>query len=169
MTAPRERLMPPGVTGSMRELLEKWLELQRETLAHKCAGLDDARLREAAVPPSDLSLLGLVKHLTDVERHWFRRVLSGEDAPPRYYTDDDPDGDFRVGAEESAEALFATWREEIAVARERAAERELADTGRHHGRPVDLAWIYTHMIEEYARHLGHADLLRERLDGTTGY
>ncbi|MEV0280125.1 DinB family protein [Streptomyces sp. NPDC050610] len=160
----------PSTTADERAMLEGWLEQHRATLAAKCAGLDDARLREASVPPSDLTLMGLVRHMADVERGWFRRVLAGEDAPPIHYSDDDLDGDFRVTEQDTFADAFATWQHEIERAREAAASRSLDDLNRgahRSGDDFNLRWIMTHMIEEYARHNGHADLIRESIDGVT--
>jgi len=153
-------------------MLEAWLEYHRATLVMKCEGLTGAQLVERAVPPSALSLLGLVRHMAEVERHWFRRALAGEEAPDLYCTDEDPDGDFHPAADgvaaASPAAAFATLAAEWQHAREVAAARSLDDCGRRRGEPVSLRWVMVHMIEEYARHNGHADLLRERLDGSTG-
>jgi uncharacterized damage-inducible protein DinB len=162
------RVDPPYVADE-RAMLEAWLDYHRATLAWKCEGLDDARLRQRAVPPSSLSLLGLVRHMADVERNWFRRVLGGEDVPGLYWTDDDPDGDFdNVDAADVQEA-FATWRAECDHARRAAAAApSLEATGLRRGETVSLRWILVHMVEEYARHNGHADFLRERIDGTVG-
>ncbi|MFD5425943.1 DinB family protein [Streptomyces sp. NPDC127084] len=161
----------PSTTAGERDMLEGWLDFHRETLAQKCAGLDDKQLRETSAPPSDLNLLGLVRHMAEVERHWFRRILVDEDAPPLYYTDEDPDGDHHVTADDTWEQAHGAWQGEIARARRLAAPRSLDDlsagTSRS-GEPFNLRWIYVHMIEEYARHNGHADLLRERIDGATG-
>ncbi len=161
----------PAYDLGERAMLDAWLDYHRATLASKCSGLDDSQLRERSVRPSTLSLLGLVRHMAEVERSWFRRVLGGEDAEPIYYSDpDDPDGDFdNVDTADVAEA-FATWRAECDRARELAADAvDLEVTGvKRSGEPVTLRWILTHMIEEYARHNGHADLLRERIDGTVG-
>ncbi|GAB2813270.1 DinB family protein [Streptomyces daliensis] len=164
------RTIPEG-TLSERAMLEGWLDFHRGTLLRKCAGLDDEELRRASVPPSELTLLGLVRHLTDVERHWFRRVFGGEDIPTLYYTDEDPDADFRVDGPGTAEETFAAWHREVALGRACAEGHALDTLGRpaHGGPGPSLRWIYTHMIEEYARHNGHADLLRERVDGTTGF
>jgi uncharacterized damage-inducible protein DinB len=163
-----DRIDPP-YEGGERAMLDAWLDFHRATLAMKCDGLSDAQLRERAVPPSTLSLLGLVRHMADVERNWFRRVLGGEDAPPLYWSDDDPDGDFdNVDSADVAEG-FAAWRSECERARQAAAAApSLETTGLRRGEPVSLRWILVHMIEEYARHNGHADLLRERIDGTVG-
>ncbi len=157
----------PPLIAEERRMLEAWLDYHRETLAMKCEGLTEAQLREASTPPSPLSLLGLVRHMTDVERTWFRRVLGGADAPPLYWTDENRDGDFDLVEADFATDI-ATWRAEIEVAREVAAGRTLDDTGERRGSCTACAGIYVHMIEEYARHNGHADLIRERVDGATG-
>ncbi len=151
-------------------MLESWLDFHRATLLRKCAGLDDARLRQAAVPLSPLTLLGLLRHMAEVERAWFRRVLGGEEAPPLYYSDEDLDGDFRVTADDGWDEVHRTWHREVTAARETVTDRSLDDlsTGTRRGERYSLRWIYVHMIEEYARHNGHADLIRERVDGTTG-
>jgi uncharacterized damage-inducible protein DinB len=154
-----------------RDTLVSWLDYQRSTLAWKCEGLTAEQLRERAVPPSSLSLLGLVRHMADVERSWFRRTLSGEDAPPLFWSDEHPDGDFDLVDGADADEALATWRAECEVSRERQAAAESLDTAglhRRSGELISLRWIMIHMIEEYARHNGHADFLRERLDGATG-
>ncbi|MET9395579.1 DinB family protein [Streptomyces sp. NPDC006624] len=162
----------PATTADERTMLEGWLDFHRRTLAWKCDGLTDEQLRSAAVPPSDMSLMGLVRHMTDVERHWFRRVLADEDAPPLHWSDEDPDGDFRLAGTDTWQEAYAAWQSEIATARRHSARFGLDDIseGRHRrtGERFNLRWLYTHMIEEYARHNGHADLLRERIDGATG-
>jgi uncharacterized damage-inducible protein DinB len=163
----QDRIDPPYEAGE-RAMLDAWLDYHRATLAMKCDGLSDAQLRERAVPPSTLSLLGLVRHMADVERNWFRRVLGGGDAPPLYWSDDDPDGDFdNVDTADVADG-FAVWRSACEWARQATAAASLETTGLRRGEPVSLRWILVHMIEEYARHNGHADLLRERIDGTVG-
>lgn len=168
MTTTPERTFPPYIADE-RAMLENWLEFHRDTLAMKCAGLDDEQLRTAGAPPSDLTLLGLVRHMAGVEQGWFRNVLGGEDASPLYLTADDPDGEFHDLDAADTDEAFATWRAEIAHARELARGRALDDTGLRRGKhEVSLRWIYVHMIEEYARHNGHADLIRERIDGVTG-
>ncbi|MFE9771749.1 DinB family protein [Streptomyces sp. NPDC005931] len=144
---------------------------QRATLEMKCAGLgDDVGLRSAE--PSALFLIGLVRHLADVERRWFRRVLADHDAPALSTSPDDPDGDFDGAANHPAtvDASWASWRAEVAYAEHFCTEIPHLDVG---GRDswrgtVSLRWVLIHMIEEYACHNGHADLLRERVDGATG-
>ncbi|MDF6022410.1 DinB family protein [Streptomyces sp. JH34] len=161
----------PALDAAERTMLEGWLDYHRATLAMKCAGLTDAQLREASVPPSEFTLLGLVRHLAENERGWFREVLAGEELPPIYGTDEDPDGEFHLTEQDTWEEARTTWEAEIEAARANAAKLGLDDlsagVGRA-GKPFTLRWIYTHMIEEYARHNGHADLVRERIDGATG-
>ncbi|MFF7471906.1 DUF664 domain-containing protein [Streptomyces sp. NPDC008092] len=162
----------PDVDADERTMLEGWLEFHRETLAVKCEGLTDAQLRTASVEPSPLSLMGLVRHMADVERNWYRRILTGAEAPPLYWSDADPDGDFHLTEADTWQEAHAAWRAEIEAARHAAAGFGLDDLskGRHRrtGEQFNLRWIHTHMIEEYARHNGHADLIRERIDGATG-
>ena len=159
----------PAPEADEREMLAGWLDYHRATLAWKCEGLTDEQLRQRSVPPSTMSLLGLVRHMTEVERSWFRRCVASEDAPPGYYSQGNPDGDFDdVDTAVAAEA-FATWQAECDCARAIvAAARSLDITGSGLTRQYSLRWIVTHMIEEYARHNGHADLLRERIDGSVG-
>ena len=164
------RPMPP-LDADERSTLEGWLDFHRATLALKCDGLDDQQAATAAVPPSAFTLTGLVQHLAEVERNWFRRVLAGEQAPPLFDPDadpDGPDGGFELAEGATLAAALDTWRGEVDAARARCTDRALDDTGRLGGQPVSLRWIYVHLIEEYARHNGHADLLRERIDGVTG-
>ncbi|AKU19152.1 hypothetical protein VV02_20550 [Luteipulveratus mongoliensis] len=154
-----------------RESLESWLELYRTTLPLKIAGLTAEQLCERPVSPSTLSLLGVTRHLTKVEHYWFTSVVAGIEAPA-LYCEHDPDGDFNNIGTEHALADVARFHEEVAGARDRA--RAVSDLsapllGRRRGQEVNLRWVYVHMIEEYARHLGHVDLLREAVDGTTGY
>ncbi len=166
-TAPR-RTDPPYVTDERRGL-EAWLEYHRATLLTKCAGLPPEQLAERSCPPSSMSLLGLVRHMADVERNWFRRVLGREDAPYLFYGDDpDDDGAFDRVDPARADDDLRVYEAEVAAARQVAQRHDLDDTGLRRGEDVPLRWIYLHMIEEYARHNGHADLLRERVDGVTG-
>ncbi|GAB3002872.1 DinB family protein [Streptomyces pseudoechinosporeus] len=162
----------PATTADERTMLEGWLDYHRQTLAWKGEGLTDAQLRTASVEPSELTLMGLVRHMAEVERGWFRKVLAAEDAGPIYYTEEDRDGEFHLSETDTWEEAYATWQAEIESARRNAARFGLDDIseGKHRrtGERFNLRWIYTHMIEEYARHNGHADLIRERIDGVTG-
>jgi uncharacterized damage-inducible protein DinB len=150
-------------------MLESWLDFHRATLLWKADGLDDDQLRLRSVPPSSLTLLGLVRHMAEVERWWFRRIIAGQDLPDIYCTEEMPDGDFDLVDDADPEADRATFLAEVEAARASAAARSLDVTGIHprHGE-VSLRWVMVHMIEEYARHNGHADLLRELIDGATG-
>jgi len=162
--------MPP-LNADERTTLESWLDFHRVTLAMKCEGLDDEQAAAASVPPSGLTLTGIVQHMAEVERNWFRRVFAGEQVPPIYDPGadiDGPDGGFELAEGSGLKEALGTWRAEIDRARERCAGRSLADTGRFLGQEVSLRWVFVHMIEEYARHNGHADLVRERIDGVTG-
>jgi Protein of unknown function (DUF664) len=156
--------------GDEREILTAYLDWHRATFELKCAGVPPERLSERSVAPSSLSLHGLVRHLAGVERWWFRVQFAREDVPMLYYSDDDPDQDFdRLGGD-VAEA-FDVWRAECERAREIvAAAPSLDATGIQlsTGKPIALRRILVHMIAEYARHNGHADLLRQRIDGATG-
>ena len=165
-----DRPLPP-LNADERTTLESWLDFHRATLAMKCEGLDDEQAAQTSVPPSGFTLTGLVQHMAEVERNWFRRVLAGEQAPPIYDPQADPrgpDGGFDLAEGATLPDALAAWQAEIARARDLCAARALTDTGRFMGQDVSLRWIYVHLIEEYARHNGHADLLRERIDGATG-
>lgn len=162
-----QRPNPPMNSGE-RETLEGWLDFHRATLARKCEGLTDEQAATASVPPSSFTLIGLVQHLAEVERNWFRRVL-GERVSTIYPPQaNGMDNGFDVAAGSSLSAALDTWRAEVSAATSSCADRPLTDVGSIHGQEVSLRWIYVHMIEEYARHNGHADLLRERIDGVTG-
>ena len=164
-----DRIEPPG-DADERTTLVAFLDYYRSTLALKCDGLDAAQLADRKVEPSPLSLLGLVRHIADVERD-LAPTIAGEQTHGRYYDKDDPDGDFtNVAADpDQVSDAYAYWESEIAHAREVYDAHSLDDafTDRW-GRRLSLRWIYVHLIEEYARHCGHADFLRERIDGATG-
>jgi uncharacterized damage-inducible protein DinB len=170
-TAPEiSREEPPNVAGE-RDALEAWLDYHRATLESKCAGLTAEQLRRRSVEPSSMSLLGLVRHMAEVERSWFQRRVAGRDVGFIYCdAESNPDGDFDDVDTADADADFATYRREVAEARAAAAGRSLDDTFVHDRLQVemDVRWVFIHMIEEYARHNGHADLIRERIDGATG-
>ncbi|MFI7491207.1 DinB family protein [Micromonospora echinaurantiaca] len=153
-------------------ILVQYLRDQRLTLELKCAGLDAEALARRAVPPSTLSLLGLVRHLAEVERGWFRRVMAGEDAPKIYRSDTDRDLDFNgaVADPDVVAEAWRNWRAEVEYAERLVAEApDLGVKGRQRdGSEISLRELLVHMIEEYARHNGHADLLRELIDGRVG-
>ncbi|MGW4699000.1 DinB family protein [Streptomyces sp. NPDC004285] len=184
-TAPRRRadvldesaVPGPGrftgpATGAELPMLAGFLADQRATLELKCAGLNE-ELALRSAEPSTLSLLGLVRHLADMERHWFREILAGRpDVRPLFSSPDSPDGDFdeATAGPEAVKEAWEAWREAVAFSdRFTAGAPDLDVTGEDAWRGrVSLRWVLIHMIEEYARHNGHADLLRERIDGTRG-
>nr|WP_225803158.1 DinB family protein [Streptomyces sp. NK15101] len=153
-------------------MLAGFLADQRATLVLKCAGLEE-ELALRAAEPSTLSLLGLVRHLADVERHWFREILAGQkDARPLFSSPEDPDGDFDGATPDPAavEEAWEAWRAAVDFSdrfTREAPHLDVSGEDAWRGR-VSLRWVLVHMIEEYARHNGHADLLRERIDGTRG-
>ena len=157
--------------GDERATLIEFLRVQRLTLQIKCAGLDAEQLARRSVEPSTMSLLGLVRHMAEVERSWFRRRFAGQDVPKRYQTEEDPDGDFNGAVADPAvvEEAWAAWHDEVAFAEQYALDTDLGFVGSDSsGNPVSLREMLVHMVEEYARHNGHADLLRERIDGRVG-
>ena len=162
------RRVEPAFVLSEREMLEAWLEFHRTTLLLKCEGLDDASRKSRPVPSSKLSLHGLVRHMAEVERSWFRRVLVRAPGTPSIY-DPAEDGDLVPLDDADWEADLAAWQAECKASRAAAADHGLDDLGERRGRPCSLRWIYLHMIEEYARHNGHADLIRELIDGVVGW
>ena len=162
------------LTGE-RATLADYLHNYRLTLQLKCTGLDAEAMARRSVPPSNLSLLGLVRHMADVERHWFREVMAGQNAPRHYPRDPDHnDFDGAVGEPEVVRQAWENWRTEIAFAEQFVAEapnldiRGSYDQGPEDRRSIELRDVLVHMIEEYARHCGHADFLRERIDGRVG-
>ncbi|MFH8570601.1 DinB family protein [Streptomyces sp. NPDC017993] len=158
-------------TGGERRMLVDFLGAQRATLERKCTGLE-ADLSRRSVEPSTLSLLGLIRHLADVERRWFRRVLAGQEAPSLFSSTAQPDGDFdgAVSDPSVVAAAWRAWRAEVAFAEHFVTEAPDLDLVGHDSwrGAVSLRWVLLHMVEEYARHNGHADLLRERIDGAIG-
>lgn len=164
-----EQRTQPSPTADDRASLTSFLQYQRETLSAKCAGLTTAQLRETAVPPSGLSLLGLVRHAAEVERIWFRTVWRGEIVPAHWPGESNGTfAEFDAVCADPQEA-FSIWHEECSRSRAIVQAAESLDATVHwRDQEFSLRYILTHMIEEYARHNGHADLLRERLDGRTG-
>lgn len=158
----------PSVAADEKTTLVAFLDWYRDTLLGKVEGLDREALTRRLVP-SATTLLGIVKHLAYVERGWFRMTFRGEPLT-RPRTPEDPDAEFRIADGESVEDILALYRDEVARAREIIAAANLEDHARHEGRrDYTLRWILVHMIEETARHVGHADILREQTDGATGY
>lgn len=154
-----------------RAILIEYLRAYRLTLRLKCADLDAGQMARRSVRPSTMSLLGLIRHMADAERYWFRRVMAGEDVPRLYRSDDDAEGGWNgaVGDPEVVAEAWAAWEEEIDSAERFVVETDLDAVGRHSGgRRIRLREVLVHMIEEYARHCGHADLIRERIDGRVG-
>ncbi|MFC4020456.1 DinB family protein [Micromonospora sp. GCM10011542] len=161
-----------GGFSDERTILVHYLRDQRLTFQLKCDGLDADQLARRAIPPSTMSLLGLIRHLAEVERGWFRRTMAGQDALKIYASEADPDGDFdgAVADPEVVAEAWRTWQAEVEFAERFVAEApDLGVQGRQRlGNTVVLRELLVHMIEEYARHNGHADLLRERIDGRVG-
>ena len=158
--------------GDERATLVEYLRCQRETLKLKCSGLDAADLARRSVEPSTLSLLGLVRHMADVERTWFRRRMAGLEAPPLFRTDAEPDRDFDGALPDPAvvSEAWTLWEAEVAFTDRFVADAPDLDLiGQDPWRgAISLREVLVHMVEEYARHNGHADLLRERIDGRIG-
>jgi uncharacterized damage-inducible protein DinB len=149
-----------------------YLRGYRLTMEMKCEGLDAEQLARRSVPPSTMSLLGLVRHMADVERYWFRRVMAGAHAPALYWSDDVADADWNgaVADPEVVAEAWRAWKDEVAFAEAWMETRDdLSLRGTmSNGETVSLRDVLVHMVEEYARHCGHADLLRERIDGRVG-
>lgn len=164
-----ERPEPPLIACE-REMLRAFLDFHRATLAQKCDGLTDEQLRSQSSPPSTLSLLGLVRHMAEVERTWFRRVINGEDITNVWSDVNDYQVAYDASASTRAEA-FGAWEAEVEHARRIEREAESLDVIGHNarwGKDVSLRLVMLHLIHEYARHNGHADFLREAVDGVTG-
>jgi uncharacterized damage-inducible protein DinB len=155
-------------TAGERDTLLDYLRRYRLTMEMKCADLDAEQMARRSVPPSTMSLLGVVRHMAEVERAWFRRRSAGQDAGHLYQTREDNDTDWNGAVADPAVVAEAwtAWRAEVAFAEQfMATDPDLAAAGPG---GVPLRDILVHMIEEYARHCGHADLLRERIDGRVG-
>ncbi len=162
----------PNRLSSEKQALDEWVDFHRATLLMKCQGLSARQLKTRSVEPSSLTLLGLVRHMSEVERGWFRRHAAREDIDFHYSNDENPDADLLDVDDADASADLAHYVAECALSRAATADLSLDDVvqsrGHYADRTRNIRWIYLHMIEEYARHNGHADLLRERLDGATG-
>ncbi|GHH30083.1 DinB family protein [Lentzea cavernae] len=164
-----ERPSPPLRAGE-RETLRAFLDFHRATLALKCDGLTDDDLRRRSMPPSALQLLGLVRHMAEVERTWFRKVINGEDIPLVW--SDANDYQVAYDASESTRSgAFGAWQAEVEHSRRIEREAESLDVTGYQprwGEHVSLRLVMNHLCHEYARHNGHADFLREGIDGVTG-
>jgi hypothetical protein len=171
-----DRVDPPAQADEA-EMLVAFLDYYRATLLFKADGLTDEQARTATVPPSDLNIMGLIRHMTEVERNWFQRWMIKADAPGIYGDDDDPDEDrdMHPGADDTLADAIAVFQREVEISRQITASATPETPAVYVGESVNwagfnpsLRWILIHMIEEYARHCGHADLLRERIDGAVG-
>jgi len=168
-TVPTPAPVDGPLTGADRPILEGYLNWQRVTLLNICAGLTGEQLARRAIPSSNLSLLGLIRHLAKVERTWFRQRAAGQPVPPMYDPARGKDADFNDAAAAEAEADIARLQQEWREADKAVAGLDFKDTlDAGGGETFSLRMTYVHMIGEYARHNGHADLLREALDGVTG-
>jgi hypothetical protein len=166
-TAPDVSLPDVPLTGDERPMLEGYLAWHRALLRHKCAGLDGRQLAECSVPPSNLSLLGLVRHMAKVERRWFRERIAGQDLEPMYDPTLGKDADFEDLDAARAQADYERFLEECRLADDALAAASYEDTVIARTDVMSVRAVVVHMIEEYAQHNGHADLIRERVDGTT--
>jgi uncharacterized damage-inducible protein DinB len=165
---PRRR--EPAFILDERAMLEGWLEFHRVTLVLKCEGLSEAERKARPVTTSNLSLHGILRHMAEVERNWFGRVLGHDpELAPIWYTVGVEDSELFPLDDADWDDDLAAWYIECRTSRETAAAHELNDTGLRRGEPCSLRWIFNHMIEEYARHNGHADLIRELVDGAVGW
>jgi hypothetical protein len=163
-----ERGEEPARDASDRDLLVSWLDWHRATMAAKCEGLTAAQLGQRSCPPSELTLLGLVRHLTEIERNYFA-AWAGVTDLPHYYSDEDPDGDFHLPdqvTDDDVGLAFDAWLAECDRSRRIVAEAGSLDQANAKG--SSLRWVLVYVLREYARHNGHADLLREAVDGVTG-
>ena len=164
------RRTEPAFVADERTMLEAWLDFHRTTLLLKCEGLDDAGRKARPVSTSRLSLHGLIRHMAEVERGWFHRVLLRHADAPRLWCDPAIEDSELVPLDDAVwDADLDAWRAECDASRAAAAGHTLDAVGLRHGEPCSLRWIYLHMIEEYARHNGHADLIRELIDGAAGW
>ncbi|MBO0730631.1 MAG: DinB family protein [Acidimicrobiaceae bacterium] len=167
-SAEQPRVRPTYVQNE-RELLEGWMAFHRSTLLVKCEGLTDEQRKSRPIATSLLSLHGLVRHLGEVERNWFRRVLLSQPDLPRIWYEPHVEGSPLVPLDDADwEQDLRAWQRECEASNEVAASYSLDDTGVWRDKRVSLRSIYLHVIQEYARHNGHADFMRELLDGSVG-
>jgi len=160
------RVDPPEIADE-RSMLVSWLAYHRATVRVKCDGLSDEQMRQRSVPPANLSPLGMVRHLAEVEAFWWREVVEGESYSV-YCDEANRDGDFDFPDDADVTAAWSTWEAQCAHGDEVLATRLLDDEVVERDSPNSIRWIMVHLIEEYARHNGHLDLLRQCIDGTTG-
>ena len=166
---PEDDRFEPPYEGDERATVEGFLDFHRDTLLWKCAGLTPEQLRLRPLPTTNLSLHGLVRHLADVERGWFRESVAGEKVEPIFFTEQNPDLDIDPPADADPLADIEVFKAEVERVRAVMKDRPLDSTFvSRRGRTISVRWVYVHMIEEYARHNGHADLLRQAIDGVTG-
>jgi uncharacterized damage-inducible protein DinB len=162
----------PPEHADERTTLVAFLDYFRATLLMKAEGLTDEQSRAATVEPSILSIAGLLRHMAEVERHWFQHYLRGDARDRMFWGDDDPDGDMHIPADTTLADCVAVYEREIEISRSITRGHALDDLAatidQSDGWQPNLRWILVHMIEEYARHCGHADLIRERIDGAVG-
>ena len=170
-TAPdveRPENFPDRRNAPEQELLRGWLDWHRATLLRKCAGLDATALATRAVPPSNLSLLGLVRHMSDTELGWVRQTYRGEQVADLYYRPDAPDADFEEAVPAGAEEDFERYRAECRAVDAALEGAKLDETFTFREMTISVRWMWQHLVEEYARHNGHADLIRQVIDGSVG-
>jgi uncharacterized damage-inducible protein DinB len=161
MEARRE---PPSIADE-RTLLTGFLDYHRDTLAWKCSGLTDEQLALRSTEPSSMSLLGLLRHMTEVERGWFIKRVAGQPITQPYSSKENRDGDFDDLDTHSVADVYAAWQAACEESRRITAGHDLDFVGAEGEWKFSVRWLLLHMIEEYARHNGHADLIRERIDG----
>ncbi|SCL39596.1 Protein of unknown function [Micromonospora pallida] len=166
-TAPAVDRKPEPALGDERAVLAGWLDYHRDTLLLKCSGLTEEQLKTNSVPVTNLTLLGLVRHMTELER-WLRTLFTGETAEDPYSTEESPDGAFDDVAAADVTADLDLFRQEVELTRKAFSLRDLGDTYEDEGEVLNLRTTVVHILEEYARHNGHADLIRQTIDGATG-
>jgi len=157
--------------GSEADVLAAMIDFYRSTLLRKCQGLSAEQLTLASAPPSNLTLRGLLQHMTEVDRYWFEECIEGRDLPPIYSSDSHPDGDFEALDTCPVDAVVERFRTVCESSRRIAASHSLEEVvhSSAYGRPMSIRFILVHMVDEYARHCGHADLIRQAIDGEVGY
>ncbi|MFY1653198.1 DinB family protein [Solwaraspora sp. WMMB762] len=166
-TAPTVDRKPDPVSGDEATVLAGWLDYHRDTLLLKCSGLTAEQLTTNSVPVTNLTLLGLLRHMTELER-WLRSLLSGETIDDPYSTEERPDAAFDDVATADVQANFELYLQEVELTRKAFLLRDLDDTYEDEGVVRNLRTTVVHILEEYARHNGHADLIRQSIDGAKG-